>query len=78
MPRISPEDPGLDLPGLLELVALRALRLQELPQLGGERKHPALIVLRRVRVEPDFPGGEVDLSPLEGPSLRSCASRSDT
>ena len=56
---------GTIVPGLLQPLVLGVLRLQQRPQIVRHREHAAFAVLRRVRVEPDLAGVEVDLPPFE-------------
>ena len=43
----------------------RLLVFEDPPQLRREREHAALAVLRRARIQPNFPGLEIDLAPRE-------------
>jgi len=39
---------------------------QQRPERVRERKGSPLLILRRPRIEPDFPGAEIDVAPFEG------------
>src|SRR5436309_4510538 len=49
----------------LEAFRQPSLRLQQLLEIGRERKHSGLAGLRRAGVEPNFAGCKVDLMPAE-------------
>ena len=54
-----------DLQLSLKILGDRSLLFKQFAQLARHRERASLAVLRRARIEPDFAGGEIDLSPLE-------------
>ena len=54
-----------DLEPPLQILGDHPLLIKEFAQLPRHRKRSSLAVLRLARIESDFTGGEVDLSPLE-------------
>jgi hypothetical protein len=43
----------------------RILSLQQRPKIIGDRKHPTFAILRAPGVQPDFPGLQIDVAPLQ-------------
>jgi hypothetical protein len=58
-----------DLAPTLQFLGNRSLVIKQFAQITGHRESPPLAVLRLARIESDFAGAEVDLSPLERQDL---------